>query len=181
MAAEIIADRRLFRGADGAAGDIGHIQLMGEGNKLCRCGKLGCVEAFASGWAIARDLRELGFEAQTARDVVGLVQKNIPEAVQLVRKAGRVIGEVVADLVSVLNPDHIMIGGMLADTGDHLLSGVKEMVYQRCLPLATRNLSLSTCSYDPKAGLHGSALLVREAAFSSANAPGTVSRLLKKI
>jgi len=175
----IIADQRVFRGANGAAGDIGHIQFSMDPAQLCRCGKLGCVEAMAGGWAIARDLRSLGFEARTARDVADMVRNNVPEAIQLVRKAGRVLGEVVADIVSVLNPDSIVFGGMLAETGEHLLSGVREIVYQRCLPLATRNLNLSIARHDPVAGLRGSALLVRQTAFSTTHVSQTVASLMQ--
>lgn len=177
----IVADNLLFRGANGASGDIGHIQLSGGAALLCRCGKLGCVEAHAGGWALARNLRELGYDAHTARDVVALVRNNVPQAIQQVRRAGRVVGEVVADLVSILNPDHIIIGGMLSETGESLLSGVKEMVFQRCLPLATRHLSISLAGYDPSAGIHGAALLVRGRAFSEQQASATVRRIFHNL
>lgn len=174
----ILAENGLFRGGSGAAGDIGHIHLAGgDGAHLCRCGKIGCLEAYAAGWALARDLRMSGFEARTARDVVGLVQANVPLAIKLVRQAGRAVGEVVADLVSVLNPDRIVIGGMLSETGDHLLSGVKEMVYQRCLPLATHNLTMVADGHRPLAGVEGAALLVRAEAFSAEGAGATVKRM----
>lgn len=177
----IMADERLFRGANGASGDIGHIQLVTEGAKLCRCGKMGCVEAHAAGWAIARDLRDIGYRTQTARDVVDLVRGNVPEAVQLVRQAGRIVGEVVADLVSILNPDKIIIGGMMAETSDHILSGVRELVYQRCLPLATRSLSLALSKHDPQSGVRGAALLIREWAFAPEHSKATVRRLFENL
>ncbi|GLS22524.1 sugar kinase [Labrys miyagiensis] len=159
----IITDGRLYRGAQGAAGDIGHIQFTGEPAPLCRCGKLGCVEARAAGWAIARDLSNRGVEATTARDVIDHLRANQPEAVRLVREAGRVLGEVTADVVSVLNPSVIVIGGTLAQAGEDLLSGVRELVYQRSLPLATRNLTIAAGQSDIRTGLLlGAALLVIE-------------------
>ncbi len=174
----IIADGKLFRGANGVSGDIGHIQLTGEISTLCRCGKLGCVEAQAAGWAIARDLREAGFEVAGVREVVELLKQNVPEATQLVRRAGRIVGEVVADLVSILNPDQIVVGGVLADTNDHLLSGVREMVNQRCLPLATQDLEILQSRGSPEAGTFGAALLVRNSIFSGAELPATTVRVL---
>lgn len=171
----IISDRRVFRGANGAAGDIGHIQL--EGDRLCRCGKTGCVEAHAAGWALARDLRAAGFQAQTARDVVDLVRQGHPDAVQVLRQGARVIGQVLADLVAILNPDRIIIGGMMALVSDHLLSGVREMVYSRCLPLATRDMEISVSAHDPQAGVRGAALIVKEWAFAAPNTRATVRRL----
>jgi len=160
----IVTDNRIYRGAQGAAGDIGHIQFSTSNAPLCRCGKLGCVEARAGGWAIARDLRASGFQAQNARDVVALVKKNQPEAVHLVREAGRVLGEVAADVVSILNPSVIVIGGTLAVAEEHLLAGVREMVYQRCLPLATHALQIAVARSDPRTGLLlGASLFVIEA------------------
>jgi predicted NBD/HSP70 family sugar kinase len=159
----IITDGRLYRGAQGAAGDIGHIQFMAPPAPLCRCGKLGCVEARAAGWAIARDLRSQGLEVATARDVIELVQANQAEAIRLIRDAGRVLGEVTADVVSVLNPSVIVVGGTLAMAGEDLLSGVRELVYQRSLPLAMRNLTIAAAQSDVRTGLLlGAAHLVIE-------------------
>ncbi|WP_448951300.1 ROK family protein [Labrys neptuniae] len=159
----IITDGRLYRGAQGAAGDIGHIQLTHAPAPLCRCGKLGCVEARAAGWAIARDLRAYGIEAAAARDIIALVYEGRPDAIRLVREAGRVLGEVISDVVSVLNPSVIVIGGTLALAGEELMSGIRELVYQRSLPLATRNLTIAPAQSDLPSGLLlGAALLVIE-------------------
>jgi predicted NBD/HSP70 family sugar kinase len=158
----ILSDRRLQRGAQGAAGDIGHIQIAGPNGPLCRCGKLGCVEAYASGWAISRDLRALGFEAEESRDVLKFVRANEPKALQLVRAAGRVLGEVVACAVSMFNPSVIVIGGTLSGAEEHLLAGVREIVYQRSLPLATRDLKIALGQSGGEAGILGAALLVME-------------------
>ncbi|HZZ24472.1 MAG TPA: ROK family transcriptional regulator [Roseiarcus sp.] len=173
----IITDGRIYRGAQGAAGDIGHIQFASDNPPLCRCGKLGCVEARAAGWALARDLRARGFKAQNARDIVELVRINQPEAIQLVRGAGRILGEVSADVVSVLNPAVIVIGGTLAEAGEHLLSGVRELVYQRSLPLATRKLQIAVARSNPGVGLLlGAAQLVIESQLAPAAVEQTIAR-----
>jgi predicted NBD/HSP70 family sugar kinase len=173
----IITDGRIYRGAQGAAGDIGHIQFASANPPLCRCGKLGCVEARAAGWALARDLRAQGFKAQNARDVIDLVRINQPEAIERVRAAGRVLGEVAADIVSVLNPAVIVIGGTLAEAGEHLLSGVRELVYQRSLPLATRKLQIAPARSDPGVGLLlGAAQLVIESQMAPAAIEQTIAR-----
>lgn len=156
----IVIDGRIYRGAQGAAGDVGHIQFSSADAPLCRCGKLGCVEARAGGWAIARNLRGFGFSVEDARGVMELVADGRPEALQQVRQAGRVLGEVVADMVSLLNPSVIAIGGTLAAAGEHLLSGVRELVYQRCLPLASHQVEIVTGRLDSRAALVGAALMV---------------------
>jgi predicted NBD/HSP70 family sugar kinase len=177
IGAGFISDGKLFRGAHGASGDIGHIQFDSEDPPLCRCGKFGCVEARAAGWAIARDLRARGFQAENARDVIGLVEDQVPEAVMMLRKAGRVIGEVIADSVSILNPGLIVVGGTLARGGDFLLSGVRELVYQRCLPLATRELNIVLVPPQKDIALFGAGHLVIDNVFSFAGAANLLSRI----
>jgi predicted NBD/HSP70 family sugar kinase len=143
-----IADGRLYHGATGASGDIGHIQLVRDSAPLCRCGKIGCLEAHAAGWAIARDLRAMGIAANDAHDVVELVRNHIPQAIGLVREAGRTLGEVIADAISILNPRVLRIGGTLVGAHEYLLAGVRELVYQRCLPLATNDLLIEASQPD---------------------------------
>lgn len=172
----IIVGGEIYRGAQGAAGDIGHIRVGGYGDPLCRCGSTGCAESLAGGWAIARDLRAKGFEANNARDVLSLVQRNQPEAVQLLRRAGRVIGEVVADAVSLLNPSVVVLGGALAEAEQFLMSGARELVYQRSLPLATRDLVIAPSQLGATAGVVGAARLVVETQLSN----GGVERILDR-
>lgn len=178
IGAGFIADGKIFRGAHGASGDIGHIQFDSDDPPLCRCGKLGCVEARAAGWAIARDLRALGFKAENARDVVALVDEQVPEAIMLLRKAGRVIGEVTADVVSILNPGLIVVGGTLARGGDFLLSGIRELVYQRCLPLATRELNIVLSPPQADIALLGTGQLVVDNVFSPSGATDLLNRFV---
>ncbi|WP_084633304.1 ROK family protein [Pleomorphomonas oryzae] len=178
IGAGFIADGKIFRGAHGASGDIGHIQFDSDDPPLCRCGKLGCVEARAAGWAIARDLRALGFKAENARDVIALVDEQVPEAIMLLRKAGRVIGEVTADVVSILNPGLIVVGGTLARGGDFLLSGIRELVYQRCLPLATRELNIVLAPPQADIALLGTGQLVVDNVFSPPGAADLLNRIV---
>lgn len=172
----IITEGRLYRGAQGAAGDIGHIQFAREPAPLCRCGKIGCVEARAAGWAIARELRKEGIEAHTARDVTRLVEFGQPLAIHLVRESGRILGEVMTSLVSILNPQMIVIGGTLAIANDHLLAGIRELVYKRSLPLATRELELVISPPDPDAGIMGAAILVVEEQMKAQNVEMVILR-----
>jgi predicted NBD/HSP70 family sugar kinase len=147
------------RGASGAAGDIGHIQLPGHDDVLCHCGNTGCVEAVASGAAIAAALRSAGTPAAGARDVVRLVSEGHPAARRQVRLAGQRIGEVLASLVSFHNPDTIVIGGILAQLHEDLLADVRGVIYRRALPLATRSLAIETSVLGERAGVLGAARL----------------------
>ncbi len=171
----IISDGALRRGANGAAGDLGHVQVPGDVSALCRCGNVGCLEAVASGAAVARALGELGIEAGSSRDVVALARSGSTPAIGLIRDAGRTIGEVLASAVSLLNPSIIVIGGSLADAGDPLLAGVREVVYQRSLPLATADLRILASASGMRAGIVGAAVL----AIEHAMAPERINALLR--
>ncbi|MDO9397388.1 MAG: ROK family transcriptional regulator, partial [Herbiconiux sp.] len=116
----LVFNGQIIRGSEGAAGDIGHTRAAiadGDAPLPCRCGNVGCVEAYAGGWAIIRDLAAAGIEVGHVADVVTLVRQGNLEAVRLVRQAGRVLGDAVADLVSILNPESIVLSGQLAECG----------------------------------------------------------------
>ncbi|MCG5214313.1 ROK family protein [Streptosporangium soli] len=158
----IIAGRRLHWGAQGAAGDIGHIQVPSFDDVVCRCGNVGCLEAVASGGALAGRLKAAGVEATGSRDVVRLVRAGNTQAVQLVRQAGREVGVVLASIVNFFNPAVIVIGGDIAEAGEHVLAGVREVIYSRSLPLATQHLSIRASDLGDRAGVIGAAVMVIE-------------------
>ncbi|MET9068355.1 ROK family protein [Streptosporangium sandarakinum] len=158
----IISDRRLHRGAQGAAGDIGHIQVSPTLDVVCRCGNRGCLEAVASGAAVAARLREAGVEATGGRDIVRLVRSGNTQAVQLIRQAGREIGEVLASIVNFFNPSVIVVGGDVAEAGEQILAGLREVIYSRSLPLATQHLTITASDLGDRAGVIGAAVMVIE-------------------
>ncbi len=159
----IINDTRLLRGSIGVSGDIGHISHTTAPGRLCRCGKRGCVEAHAAGWALARDLREEGLDCTDARGVMECYFRGLPEARRALGDASRVIGAVSADLVAILNPELLVISGQLARAGEAMLAGIRERVYQRCLPLATTGLRIETGRGDERIGATGAAMLAMDA------------------
>jgi predicted NBD/HSP70 family sugar kinase len=154
----IIARGDIVRGAQGAAGDIGHIPRGSD--EQCRCGNRGCTEATAGGWAIARKLVERGYEVRTSDDIVRMTRSGNHDAVALVRQAGRVIGEAVADAVSFLNPSIVVVGGNLSVCREPLLAGIREVVYGRSQPLATRDLHLTYSRLTYQSGLLGASMVV---------------------
>jgi predicted NBD/HSP70 family sugar kinase len=164
----IVSGGELHRGADGTAGDLGHVQVPDAGDALCRCGNRGCVEAVASGGALARQLRKRGVEATDSRDVVALVRRGDPEATALVRQAGRLVGEVLAGAVNFFNPAVIVIGGDLAHAHEQFFAGVREVVYRRSTALATQHLQVARSRLDDRAGVIGCAVTVIERVLSPA-------------
>ncbi|HWM00870.1 MAG TPA: ROK family protein [Actinophytocola sp.] len=159
IGAGIVSGGVLQRGAQGTAGDLGHVAVGRGAEVVCRCGNRGCLEAIAAGPALAASLRASGVDAESGADVVRLVRGGDATAVQVVRQAGRDLGEVVATLVNLINPSAIVIGGSLADAGESLLAGIREVVYSRSLPLATEHLSVITARAGERAGVIGAAAL----------------------
>ncbi|MEU6528063.1 ROK family protein [Streptomyces sp. NPDC046928] len=158
IGAGVVVDGSLFRGVDGGAGDIGHIRVGAEA--LCRCGSYGCLAAVASGGAVARRLAEDGVPAASGSDVRDLLAAGHPAASALAREAGRQVGDVLATVVTLLNPGVLMVAGDLAGTA--FLTGVRELLYQRALPRSTAHLHVVTSRLGERAGLVGAGALVVE-------------------
>jgi predicted NBD/HSP70 family sugar kinase len=165
IGAGIVVDGRLYRGVDGGAGDIGHIRMHGH-EERCTCGATGCLAAVASGEALARNLVALGKDVSGLDDIRRLVQQGDGDAVSAVRTAGQRAGEVLATVVSVLNPRILVLAGGIALADEHFVTGVREVVYQRTLPRATRNLSVVTTRLGDAALLAGVAGLVVDEVFA---------------
>ena len=146
-------DGQLHRGADGAAGDIGHVRVRGH-DEICRCGGIGCIEAFASYEAI---VRKVGGESEPVAVRTGDIGE--AQVATLVRSAAEDIGEVIAMLVHFFNPAVIVLGGRMTQFGDEMLAGVRSVVYQRALPLATRRLSVELSTLGHRAGIIGAVVL----------------------
>ena len=159
----IISGGALQRGARGIAGDLGHIKLAGS-SALCRCGNTGCLEAVASGEAIANTLKAQGINASSSSDILELVEQGNLTAIQAIRQAGQNVGEVLSACVSLMNPSVIAIGGTMSRTGEHLLAGIRQTVYARSTPLATKDLVITQSRAGENAAIAGaSGMAVRYA------------------
>jgi len=169
---------QVYRGPDGCAGDIGHMQVDSHG-PVCSCGNVGCLEALFSGAALARDAlasaragispalaeRLAANGTVIAKDVADGAAEGDPTCIKLIRDGGRRIGIVLASLVSFINPSMIVIGGGLAGLGHVLLAEIRSVVYKRSLPLATGNLPVVMSELGPRAGVVGAVVLASETAY----------------
>lgn len=160
IGAGIISGGQLQRGAQGTAGDLGHVRVPRGGDKQCRCGNTGCLEALAGGPALAATLQELtGRPLDSGSGVIDLVRSGDAAAIQVIRQAGRDIGDVLATCVNLINPSVVVIGGSMAQAGEHLLAGIREVVYSRSLPLATEHLRIVPSVAGQRAGVMGAAAM----------------------
>ncbi|MBB4935203.1 putative NBD/HSP70 family sugar kinase [Lipingzhangella halophila] len=168
IGAGVIINGEVYRGIDGGAGDIGHVRITGAADALCQCGSYGCLAAVASGRALAAALTDEGVPTPSGAGVRERLRADHPSAVRMAREAGQQVGEVLATVVSLLNPEVLMIAGDLADT--HFVTGVRELLYQRALPRITRNLKVVTGELGDRAGLRGTGHLVTEYLYAPAQA-----------
>jgi predicted NBD/HSP70 family sugar kinase len=178
IGAGLLSQGRIHRGANGAAGDIGHVRVR-DSDAQCRCGKTGCLEAVAGGWALVRDAEAAiangagGALAQIVEsgrtpapeDISIAAEEGDALAISLIQASARVAGEAIAGIVNLFNPSEIVIGGAVAAAGELFLAEVRQRVYELSLPLATRDLAIVQSVNDVREPLRGGAELAREQLF----------------
>ena len=180
IGAGIICEGKIYRGANGCAGDIGHIGVNKSGS-LCPCGNQGCLETVAAGPAIA-ERASLAAQAGKspillkyyerngnilgAEDVGKAAREGDALSIEVIRESGEYVGVVLASLVNFYNPEMIVIGGGVSNFGNILLSSVRQTVLHRSLPLATRDLEIVFSEIGPDAGVIGAVNLAMDYMFS---------------
>jgi predicted NBD/HSP70 family sugar kinase len=171
VGAGIISGGRLQRGAQGSAGDLGHVRVPFTSETPSHGARDADLEALASGPAIARALTAAGIPAETSDDVVALARTGNADVLQAIRQAGRDLGEVLATCVNLLNPSLVVVGGSLSQVGEQLLAGVREVVYQRSTPLATQHLTITQSRSGETGGAIGAAIMVIQDTLGAASRP----------
>ena len=155
----------MYRGAQGSAGDIGHIYVAQPDGRtvVCRCGNENCLEAIAGGGALLRDAVAAGHAGEHRPRGRGAGRATATaRPCELVRDAGRTIGTVLAALVNFFNPHRIVMTGGVAQAGVPLLAGIREAVYRRSMPLAARSLEITVSDAPDLSGRLGAALMAIE-------------------
>lgn len=156
----------IYRGANGSAGDIGHIPCSAGGDALCRCGSRGCIEAVAAVPAMLQRLRDEGLVAdgtqlQGSDLLAHLLKQRDPYVIQVVRESAEMIGEVVATLCNVLNPRRVVVTSALAAVSHDVLAGIRSVVYTRARALATKDLVIDHSSLGENLAIAGAYLIGR--------------------
>jgi predicted NBD/HSP70 family sugar kinase len=116
----------------------------------------------AGGWAIVRALQQLGRDVRHVRDVVAIAAKGDPEALGMIRDAGRRVGGVLSAAVTLLNPEVVVVGGDLAAAYEPFVAGLRETVYQRSTALSTRQLRIVAATFGERQGLVGCAAMINQ-------------------
>ena len=189
VGAGIVSSGKLHRGAQGAAGDIGHISVASGDAELCRCGNYGCLEAVAGGTKLVSALDDAlnepnasqlaqccASEGRTVEAIVRAAHFGDPVAIRLLVESARTVGGVLAQLVNLLNPAMIVIGGRVGRSLDLYLATLRQAVLRRSLPLATRSLEVVVSPLGERAGLVGAAFTAVDQLLSVEG----VARLLRR-
>ena len=164
----------VYYGHSGFSGEFGHFSFF-ENEVLCHCGKKGCLETGASGSALARMIQERYKEGSntclaakidageeiTMNDLIEAIHKEDMLTIELLEEVGVNLGKGIAGLINIFNPELVIIGGPLAETGEYLLLPVKSAVKKYSLNMVSRDTQIKLTKLGNTAGVLGACLLSR--------------------
>ena len=160
VGAGVIVEGRLVRGANGWAGEIGHLTVVRDGPE-CACGKRGCLQVMASGRALEREAFRRGLDG--APRVTAAAESGERWAEEIITDCGRWIGLAAASAINLLDLDAVVIGGGLAALGAAWWDAVNQGLRSNIINRDHRSIALKRAVFSDTAGLIGAALLAGEA------------------
>ena len=174
IAVGILVDGNIYYGKSGYAGEFGHMPMF-DNEIICHCGKKGCMETEASGWALARMFREKIEEGSSSlitqagiapedvkmEHILQAVHDDDVLSIELIEKIGERIGRGIALLINIFNPELIILGGRIASTGDYLRLPVMTAINKYSLSLVNNDSKLEMSKLGDRAGIIGACILVR--------------------
>lgn len=189
IGAGIVFDGRLYRGAQGGAGLIGHIATGEDTTTVCKCGNTGCLEATAGSDAITRAALQAAQTGQSpqlaeilaANGEITVVDVGTAAVVgdafsaELLARCGRLIGATLAALTNSFNPSLIVLGGALVHSSDLLLAAIREAVYRRSHPAVSRDLRIVRSRMGSSAAMSGAAFSLVDEIFAPGLLAGWIS------
>jgi predicted NBD/HSP70 family sugar kinase len=179
----LILNGEIYRGSGGTAGEVGHTTINVDG-PLCRCGNRGCMESYVGAPALVAEVSRLrkgrGLPAPehgelTVGDIAAAARAGDPICVQVVERTGAYLGTALANLINLLNPELIILGGDLVAAGPHLLDAVCASVGQHAMPKAAAESQVVISQLDRDAVAVGAATIAMQNAFRPANLARTLA------
>lgn len=149
---------RLYRGCDGLAGELGHMKIV-PGGRACGCGGLGCLEAYVSERAIAARLREAGRDLAGAKAIAAAAAAGDAPVLGVLQEAGLHLGLALANLVNVINPRAVVLGGNLAVLADALMPAARRTLAANGLPVMLEDATVLVSPFGTDAVPIGGAAL----------------------
>ena len=174
VAIGIVSDGKLYYGKNGFAGEFGHIPFF-DNEKICFCGKKGCLETEVSGIAIEEKMNELvrngantilrkRYEAREQihiDDIVSAARNDDNLSIELIEEAGEKVGKAVAFLINIFNPESVIVGGNLAAAGDYIMLPLKSATNKYSLSLVYKDTKFRVSKLGANANAWGAAMLMR--------------------
>ncbi|MCH4147823.1 MAG: ROK family transcriptional regulator [Prevotella sp.] len=169
----IIIDGNLYKGKSGYAGEIGHIHTF-DNDILCHCGKKGCLETEVSGSAFHRIVAERLKNGETSilkrdkndqftlEDLIAATIKEDPICLDVVEEIGRKLGETIAGLINIFNPELVIIGGTMSLSGDYIIHAVESAVMKYSLSLVNKDTKFRVSKLKDRAGVIGACMIARK-------------------
>ena len=156
----IISNGKILAGANGGAGEIGHMTVNCQEEELCSCGKKGCLEQYASATGIVRMVGMLRKqEDYSAKDIFDKAKQGDDLCLKAVHELGRYLGLALANTACVVNPEGIVIGGGVSRAGQILLSEI-EKYFQEYVFGPCRHVRFMLAELGNDAGIYGAAALI---------------------
>jgi predicted NBD/HSP70 family sugar kinase len=169
----ILVNGQLYYGKSGYSGEFGHIPLFNN-EIICQCGKKGCLETEASGWALTRMFKERLLEGSSSiltksknsadikmEDIIDAANNDDVLAIELIARIGENLGRGIALLINLFNPELVILGGSLAATEEYIRLPIKSAINKYSLSLVNQDTILKMSKLGERAGLIGACLLVR--------------------
>lgn len=166
--AGVVMGGALQRGGAGLAGGLGRMRAPDGYADAAGLVSRFNLDSVASGTALVAQLRSRGVEVHDIEDLVSLVGMGDPEAIAATRQAGRVLGEALSDIVNVLNPSVVILGGRVARAGEQFIAGVREALYTSTTALAARDLQVASSHSGRLAGAIGASVAVLDLVLDAA-------------
>ncbi|MDA3891656.1 MAG: ROK family protein [Salinivirgaceae bacterium] len=172
----MILNGKLYKGNSGFAGEFGHIPINNKG-VLCNCGKIGCIETMASGQALVRlacealehntnsklsSIYKHRKEPLMPTDIISAAHLGDQLSVTLINNVGEALGQGVANLIQILNPEIVVLGGVLAKAKDYITTPIEHTLYKYCLPKLREDTRIVISPLSDEIGIIGSATVLLE-------------------
>jgi predicted NBD/HSP70 family sugar kinase len=162
----LIDEARVWRGAAGTGGELGHISLDPTG-RLCRCGNRGCLETMASTQVLLENLSAALEQPVTLEQWLAMAMRGENASVRLLEDMGRNVGSALATMVNLLSPAVVVVGGPITEAGDLLLTPIKESIIRRSMPAPGALIDVRLPRHPGMSELHGALALAASAARSA--------------
>jgi predicted NBD/HSP70 family sugar kinase len=178
----MVLDGQLYYGKSGYSGEAGHMPVF-DNNIICQCGKKGCLETEASGWALVERFKTRvrngattqlvqnpgQLEAIDLEAIIQAAQSDDVLSIELIAEIGEQLGRGIAALINVFNPELVVLGGSLAATGDYIRLPLLSALNKYSLSLVSNDTALKVSSLGNRAGVLGACLLVQHKFLSTAD------------